>query len=346
MDSDEEDNWTSDGEAVTEPEHADQEPDQAADQEPDQEQQEDQIEAVAGTPNPSTVLDLILLQRIHEESGVRLAFHNDIQSKIKMETTPYFACALQGLTNLAAVLHERGIPCDPDMAVASFSARGRSNHTPWQKQITVSPSEVALLAGYSATSKVLQRVQEGTPVLWTPQTHSSCPPQFRRKVRVVMAALCSSPFFMALPGPARVSIVHHTVGSMSRSQLWGPVTSESGLWGEPRVVQPEQAAAWKTAGALTSQGKKAAEEDGEHFPVFNLRIGFVRVGRLRRMANIMSRLTAGGAAVRLSRSLGCFSLLPTTGVFFAAFLSPVPALLLMSSFKLHQHINQPAAPGG
>lgn len=52
------------------------------------------------------------------------------------------------------------------------------------------------------------------------------------------------------------------------------VRSESGLWGEPRVVQPEQAAAWQTAHALTSKRIKAGEQDGEQFPVFNLRIGF------------------------------------------------------------------------
>lgn len=39
----------------------------------------------------------------------------------------------------------------------------------------------------------------------------------------------------------------------------------------------------------------------------------VRVGRMRHVARLMSRLTAGSAAVRFSRSLGCCSLLPTTG---------------------------------
>lgn len=52
------------------------------------------------------------------------------------------------------------------------------------------------------------------------------------------------------------------------------VCSESGLWGEPRVVQPEQAAAWQTAQALTSQGNKAGAQDGDQFPTFNFRIAF------------------------------------------------------------------------
>lgn len=56
MDSDEEDGWVSD-----EADEPDAEPDaepEAAEAEPDPDQQE----AVAGAPNPSTILDLILLQ--------------------------------------------------------------------------------------------------------------------------------------------------------------------------------------------------------------------------------------------------------------------------------------------
>lgn len=349
MSSDDEQNWVDDDEGSQSGVDADANvahgPDMQQQQQQEQQQEQEQIDLEENACTPTSILDLILAQKSNGVDGVRLSVHNEIATNLTMEDAPFFTCALQGLSHLAAVLYHRGIPRDQNLSVVSFSARGSRDRTPWQKTITVSPSEAALLAGFAETSQVLQQIESGVPIHWTPQNHAACPLDFRQKVRAVMEALCTSQLFVALPGPARMEIVQQTISSMSQIHLWPSVSSESGLWGGPCIIPPEQAAAWESAQTLTTKHNTVNADDGEERTVLSFRMAIVRLSRARRIARFMSRLTAGGAAVQLSRSLGCFSIIPTAGIFCAAFLSPIPAVLVISSLRLHQLLAKPQVPG-
>mmetsp|Transcript_2400 Transcript_2400/g.7193 ORF Transcript_2400/g.7193 Transcript_2400/m.7193 type:complete len:268 (-) Transcript_2400:544-1347(-) len=256
--------------------------------------------------------------------------------KLSINQTPYFYCGLHGLANLAAYLHSRGLRCERVLTIASFSSRGANNDCPWEKGITVSASETAKLAGHQQTALVLQHIEQQVPLHWSRSQHSAYPDSFKSKMRPIMDALCSSKYFVALPGPARVAVVDLIVSEAAQDHFWSHVSCTSGIWGGPRVMEEGHAAAWAVAENLAvdiSPGKSATEDQ---MPIYNFRMELVRPMQLRRFVRIMFRATAGSAAVHLSHSFGCAALLPNAGIFLAAFASPVPAALVMTSIKLHQ----------
>jgi hypothetical protein len=78
--------------------------------------------------------------------------------QITLQMAPYHFCGLRGHTALAAYLHSRGVSPDRPFQIASFSANGATDGSPWAKAIVVSPQETALLAG----------------VCWLLYQHDSC----------------------------------------------------------------------------------------------------------------------------------------------------------------------------
>ena len=71
--------------------------------------------------------------------------------QITLQMAPYHFCGLRGNTALAAYLHSRGVSPDRPFQIASFSANGATDGSPWAKAIVVSPQETALLAGVRRT---------------------------------------------------------------------------------------------------------------------------------------------------------------------------------------------------
>jgi hypothetical protein len=284
------------------------------------------------------------MQRTDGDTGVRLTFHKDLANQITLQMAPYHFCGLRGNTALAAYLHSRGVSPDRPFQIASFSANGATDGSPWAKAIVVSPQETALLAGNDETAEVLALIEEGVPLHWSRDGHEFFPDSFRHKVQPLMDALVSSPGFAALPGPVRVSVVDILLADMARSLVWRSVPSTSGLWGGPREVPDGESDLWAIAerlplqqGGTSGEGAAAAEEaEAEDLPAYQFRMGLASIGRRRYLLRVLGRVSTGAAAVHVARSFGCYSVLPQAGLFISGFLAPVPALLVLSSIKLHQ----------
>ena len=77
----------------------------------------------------------------------RLSLSSELTESITLERFPYHFCAVTGNVNLAVFLYSRQLQYSRGITVANVSADGKEGTTPWQKSVTLSPVDVANMAG-------------------------------------------------------------------------------------------------------------------------------------------------------------------------------------------------------
>ena len=77
----------------------------------------------------------------------RLTFLPALVDRPTLEASPYTYCAVTNNLALCCLLHARNVLPQQPVVVAAFSAGGWAGVTPWQKRISVSSAETALMAG-------------------------------------------------------------------------------------------------------------------------------------------------------------------------------------------------------
>mmetsp|Transcript_6773 Transcript_6773/g.16869 ORF Transcript_6773/g.16869 Transcript_6773/m.16869 type:complete len:312 (-) Transcript_6773:408-1343(-) len=177
----------------------------------------------------SSLLGLLLEQQANGVAGLRLSLHSTFADPLKMVQHPYHYCGMQNRLDLALWLYQSGLAVDV-LPVATVSADGVEGATRWNKTVSVTPQEAALIAGHAGAATALGHMEAGVPLAWSPQSHHRFPAPFRAEARQVVGALCSSPWFSALPGPARSSLVEGAVRDLARTRVWGMV--QAGWWAQ------------------------------------------------------------------------------------------------------------------
>lgn len=140
----------------------------------------------------------------------RLFLSSELTEAITLERFPYHFCAVTGNVNLAVFLYSRQLQYSRGITVANVSADGKAGITPWQKSITLSPVDVAnmagkacssalhwcltlillrfsclLLAGHKSAALVLSAVLAKVPLHWSRDTHSLYPRCFKQQVGIL-----------------------------------------------------------------------------------------------------------------------------------------------------------------
>ena len=77
----------------------------------------------------------------------RLSFNPEITEAITLEKLPYHYCAVTGNVNLAAFLYSQKVSFSKGITIANFAADGKEGTTPWKKPVTLSPVDIADMAG-------------------------------------------------------------------------------------------------------------------------------------------------------------------------------------------------------
>jgi hypothetical protein len=77
----------------------------------------------------------------------RLRFHEDLLQRLSLDHQPYHFCATTGNVALPLFLHTNGLQPPRPVTVAAFAACGVQGTTPWRKDLSISSSEAAMLAG-------------------------------------------------------------------------------------------------------------------------------------------------------------------------------------------------------
>eukprot|EP01025_Chloroclados_australasicus_P050539 TRINITY_DN5820_c0_g1_i2.p5 TRINITY_DN5820_c0_g1~~TRINITY_DN5820_c0_g1_i2.p5 ORF type:complete len:309 (-),score=32.07 TRINITY_DN5820_c0_g1_i2:3880-4806(-) len=169
-----------------------------------------------------SMLDILINQKLgqHDQKGIRVRFHQELIHKVKFEQFPYHYCALMGNDVLACYLYYKGVPLQAAIKVVSFASNGLNNETPWSKEVTVSPSEAALLAGHNSTCQTLQAIEKGIPLAWNRLHFQSYPESFRTQVCELMQDLIKSPWFIELPGSVRYRLVDIIINQMAEEEFW------------------------------------------------------------------------------------------------------------------------------
>eukprot|EP01023_Acetabularia_acetabulum_P003276 TRINITY_DN11384_c0_g2_i1.p1 TRINITY_DN11384_c0_g2~~TRINITY_DN11384_c0_g2_i1.p1 ORF type:complete len:314 (+),score=48.40 TRINITY_DN11384_c0_g2_i1:185-1126(+) len=170
-----------------------------------------------------SMLDILINQKLgqHEQKGIRVRFHQELIHKVKFEQFPYHYCALMGNDALACYLYYKGVPLQAAIKVVSFASNGLNNDTPWNKEVTVSPSEAALLAGHNSTCFTLQAIEKGIPLAWDRSVFKQYPEDFQKQVQEYLSGLMSSCWFIEMPGPVRTRLVDIAVNQMAEQEFWG-----------------------------------------------------------------------------------------------------------------------------
>jgi len=83
----------------------------------------------------------------------RLSFNPEITEAITLDKLPYHYCAVTGNVNLAAFLYVQKVPFSKGITIANFAADGKEGTTPWKKPVTLSPIDIANMAGKKESSK-------------------------------------------------------------------------------------------------------------------------------------------------------------------------------------------------
>ena len=129
---------------------------------------------------------------------------------ITLEKLPFHFCAVTGNVNLAAFLYLRQVPFSRNITIANFAADGKEGSTPWKKPITLSPVDIAnmagkqirplcqvmfslapcirlshLAAGHKPAALVLSLIGARVPLQWSRQAHSLYPKFFKQQVTAV-----------------------------------------------------------------------------------------------------------------------------------------------------------------
>lgn len=183
------------------------------------------------TKQPS-VLELCMAQQSHHQSGIRLSFNPEIADAITLEKWPYHYCAVTGNVNLAAFLYVQKVPFNHGIMIANFAADGKDGNTPWKKPITLSPLDVADMAGHRHAALILAMIGTEVPLHWSREKHAAFPKRFRNQAKIMMDVLVSNPFFVGLPGSARVQLVNTLMTSLAQEAVWSGLSPEvwQGRW--------------------------------------------------------------------------------------------------------------------
>lgn len=127
---------------------------------------------------------------------------------------------------MGLALHLSGVPCDPRVPLARFSSFGPNGDAPWHKEVEITAAEAAKLAGHSRAAEVLQLIEAGVPLFWSRPLHARTPDDFRASIRDTICALARTPWFLGLPGSARVRVVETLCESTLRERVWHMVTPD------------------------------------------------------------------------------------------------------------------------
>lgn len=99
-----------------------------------------------GSPSRSRPVDLTGCD-MSTHMRRRLTFLPALVDRPTLEASPYIYCAVTNNLALCCLLHARNVLPQQPVVVAAFSAGGWAGVTPWQKRISVSSAETALMAG-------------------------------------------------------------------------------------------------------------------------------------------------------------------------------------------------------
>mmetsp|Transcript_17777 Transcript_17777/g.30473 ORF Transcript_17777/g.30473 Transcript_17777/m.30473 type:complete len:300 (+) Transcript_17777:92-991(+) len=163
--------------------------------------------------------------------GLKLALLPNLLKPLSVLSHPYHHCAATANTPLALYLARAHGPevvaqLAELLVVANLTSRGVNGNTPWTKSMAVQPSEVARMAGHATTAAVLELLEKGTPLSWSPAIHHTLCSSFRDSAKRRMLALSSSPWFLALPGPARMEIIRVLFSELFLEEVWWAVSPE------------------------------------------------------------------------------------------------------------------------
>lgn len=142
----------------------------------------------------------------------RLSLNSELTESITLEKFPYHYCAVTGNVNLAAFMYLRQLQYSKGITVANFAADGKQGTTSWSKRVTLSPVDIAnlagkhdshvvqfvalysmsfkvfvkfghlLLAGHGPAAVVLSLILARVPLLWSRDTHHLFPQHFKQHV--------------------------------------------------------------------------------------------------------------------------------------------------------------------
>ncbi|KAL3141774.1 hypothetical protein ABBQ32_004450 [Trebouxia sp. C0010 RCD-2024] len=180
-------------------------------------------------PQPS-VLELYAMQQTNQRSGIRLSLNSELTESITLEKFPYHYCAVTGNVNLAAFMYLRQLQYSKGITVANFAADGKQGTTSWSKRVTLSPVDIANLAGHGPAAVVLSLILARVPLLWSRDTHHLFPQHFKQHAKSLLETLLTVPFFTRLPGSARVQMVDILMTMLAEGTVWGSLSPD--VWRE------------------------------------------------------------------------------------------------------------------
>lgn len=160
------------------------------------------------------------------ELGIRLSLHWDLLERLDLQKYPLFYCAATGNTALALHLYKNGHYSDQQVFIATLTSGGVNGQATWHKALAASPADVARLAGHARLGNVLDNIEAGVPLTWSPALHHMYPSVCRDQVKKLVRALCRSWWFIRLPGPARAMISRIAICDVCRAAAWGMVQVE------------------------------------------------------------------------------------------------------------------------
>ena len=151
-----------------------------------------QVPAERPSSQQPSVLELCMSQQSHHQNGIRrassllqsdthkaisyyhvprllnkpcrLSFNPEITEAITLEKLPYHYCAVTGNVNLAAFLYTQKVPFSKGITIANFAADGKEGTTPWKKPVTLSPVDIADMAG-KHSARVMSAISQLQPTL-------------------------------------------------------------------------------------------------------------------------------------------------------------------------------------
>jgi hypothetical protein len=140
------------------------------------------------------------------------------------------------------------------MPVVAFLADGVDGNSPWQKQLAVSPADVATLASHPITALLLHNVEAGIPLHWSQIKHRHFPAAFRQQAASDLQA--AMPVLVTLPGSARHLVVERLMHSKAVAEHWSflPDTVWQGKWEECLTAEE-----WVAVQQVPSIAPKPAE---------------------------------------------------------------------------------------
>ncbi|DBA76185.1 hypothetical protein WJX77_011832 [Trebouxia sp. C0004] len=267
-----------------------------------------------------SVLELCMSQQSHHQNGIRLSFNPEITEAITLENLPYHYCAVTGNVNLAAFLYTQKVPFSKGITIANFAADGKEGTTPWKKPVTLSPVDIADMAGHRPAALVLALIGAQVPLHWTRDNHCLYPKSFKSQVKTLMKVVTTSPFFASLPGPARMLLVDTLVISLAQKTVWSPLSLQ--VWKEQweQCVGDDYGEAQQMPDAQPSDVKAAADNPNMASYQFQIR---ARPPNGRWRSSLLLGLAVGLVAAEAAHSTGCSGPMLNAAAFCAGVTRPI-----------------------